>query len=73
MINLRKDAENQVLDDQFKESCRDHWEGAHPCPYKHNPDGTIKTILALSRIDTKNEIEYYKNDGILKFVLRKMI
>jgi hypothetical protein len=44
MINLRKDAENQVLDNQFKETCRDHWRGASPCPYKHNPDGTIKTI-----------------------------
>jgi aconitase A len=27
----------------------------------------------LSRIDTTNEVEYYKNDGILKYVLRSMV
>ena len=36
-------------------------------------DGTIKKIKTLCRIDTENEIEYYKNGGILQFVLRKMI
>ena len=36
-------------------------------------DGTIKKIKLLSRIDTANEIEYYKNGGILQFVLRNMI
>ncbi len=35
--------------------------------------GDIKTIETLCRVDTKNEIEYFKNDGILKYVLRKMI
>jgi len=35
--------------------------------------GDIKKIKTLSRIDTKNELEYYKNGGILQFVLRKMI
>ena len=35
--------------------------------------GDIKTIETICRIDTKNEIEYFKNDGILKYVLRKMI
>ena len=35
--------------------------------------GEIKTIQALCRIDTKNELEYYKNGGILQFVLRNMI
>mgnify|MGYP000998068049 CR=1 FL=1 len=30
-------------------------------------------IKLLSRIDTDNEIEYYKNGGILQFVLRNMI
>ena len=36
-------------------------------------DGSSKTIQLLSRIDTENEIEYYKNGGILQFVLRNMI
>ena len=36
-------------------------------------DGSIKKIKLLSRIDTFNEIEYYKNGGILQFVLRNMI
>ncbi len=35
--------------------------------------GDIKTIETICRIDTRNEIEYFKNDGILKYVLRKMI
>ena len=36
-------------------------------------NGDIKKIETLCRIDTKNELEYYKNGGILQFVLRKMI
>jgi len=35
--------------------------------------GEIKKIDTLCRIDTKNELEYYKNGGILQYVLRKMI
>ncbi|MDC0941457.1 aconitate hydratase AcnA [Candidatus Pelagibacter sp.] len=35
--------------------------------------GDIKKIKTLSRIDTKNELEYYKNGGILQYVLRNMI
>jgi len=35
--------------------------------------GDIKTIETLCRIDTKNELEYYKNGGILQYVLRNMI
>ncbi len=35
--------------------------------------GDIKKIKMLCRIDTKNELEYYKNGGILQFVLRNMI
>ena len=35
--------------------------------------GDIKIINTLCRIDTKNELEYYKNDGILQYVLRNMI
>ena len=36
-------------------------------------DGTMKTIETLCRIDTDNEIEYYKNGGILQYVLRNML
>ncbi len=36
-------------------------------------DGNIKKIKTLCRIDTENEIEYYKNGGILQFVLRNML
>jgi len=35
-------------------------------------DGTIKKIKLLCRIDTANEIEYYKHGGILQYVLRNM-
>ena len=39
---------------------------------KYN-NGEINKIKVLSRIDTKNELEYYKNGGILQYVLRNMI
>ena len=39
---------------------------------KYN-SGDIKKIQTLCRIDTKNELEYYKNGGILQYVLRNMI
>jgi aconitate hydratase len=39
---------------------------------KYN-SGDIKKINTLCRIDTKNELEYYKNGGILQYVLRNMI
>ncbi len=35
--------------------------------------GEIRKINTLCRIDTKNELEYYKNGGILQYVLRNMI
>ena len=35
--------------------------------------GDVKKIQTLCRIDTKNELEYYKNGGILQYVLRNMI
>ena len=35
--------------------------------------GESKKIQTLCRIDTKNELEYYKNGGILQYVLRNMI
>ena len=42
------------------------------CEIKY-ADGVAKKINLLSRIDTSNEVEYYKNDGILKYVLRSML
>ena len=35
--------------------------------------GDVKIIDTLCRIDTKNELEYYKNGGILQYVLRNML
>ena len=35
--------------------------------------GDIKKTQTVCRIDTKNELEYYKNGGILQFVLRNMM
>jgi aconitate hydratase len=42
------------------------------CEIKYK-DGTSKTIKLLCRIDTQNEVEYYKNGGILQYVLRNML
>jgi len=36
-------------------------------------DGSIKRVKLLCRIDTENEVEYYKHGGILQFVLRNML
>ena len=36
------------------------------------PDGKTKTITANVRIDTDNEHEYFKNGGILHYVLRNL-
>ena len=62
---------------QKKISGKDLIKGINPraevsCEIKY-ADGSSKTIKLLSRIDTENEIEYYKNGGILQFVLRNMI
>ena len=35
-------------------------------------DGRSKNIKVLCRIDTANEVEYYKNGGILHYVLRNL-
>ena len=42
------------------------------CEIKY-ADGTIKKIQLLCRIDTENEVEYYKHGGILQYVLRNML
>lgn len=38
----------------------------------HYEDGSTKEITALCRIDTENEVEYYRNGGILHYVLRRL-
>ncbi|MDJ0684235.1 MAG: aconitate hydratase AcnA [Alphaproteobacteria bacterium] len=35
-------------------------------------DGSSETITALCRIDTLDEVEYYRNGGILQYVLRNI-
>lgn len=35
-------------------------------------DGSSETVNLLCRIDTANEVEYYRNGGILHYVLRNM-
>jgi aconitate hydratase len=36
-------------------------------------DGSVETISLLCRIDTLDEVEYYRHGGILQFVLRRMM
>jgi uncharacterized OsmC-like protein len=34
--------------------------------------GSVKRFTALVRIDTPNEVDYYRHGGILQYVLRKL-
>lgn len=36
-------------------------------------DGSLETVELQSRIDTSNELSYFKNGGILQYVLRQMM
>ena len=36
------------------------------------PDGAARTFTVRARIDTPDEAEYYKHDGILQYVLRQL-
>jgi aconitate hydratase len=36
-------------------------------------DGTCKEFQALVRIDTPNELDYYRHGGILTYVLRQAL
>jgi len=36
-------------------------------------DGSVKEISTLCRIDTENELEYYRHGGILHYVLRNLV
>ncbi len=38
-----------------------------------DPKGAVKTFTVISRIDTPNEVDYYRHDGILQFVLRSLL
>jgi aconitate hydratase len=38
-----------------------------------SPDGNVKTFTALARVDTPEEVSYYKHGGILQYVLRQML
>jgi aconitate hydratase len=37
------------------------------------PDGSVKTITAIVRVDTPEEVSYYQHGGILQYVLRQML
>ncbi|MCA8927078.1 MAG: aconitate hydratase, partial [Alphaproteobacteria bacterium] len=39
----------------------------------HRADGSSEQIKLLCRIDTLDEVDYYKNGGILQYVLRNMM
>jgi aconitate hydratase len=36
------------------------------------PDGTTKKFQVISRLDSKIEIDYYRNSGILQYMLRQL-
>jgi len=36
-------------------------------------DGSVVTFDAVLRIDTPGEADYYRNDGILQYVLRSLV
>jgi aconitate hydratase len=36
-------------------------------------DGSTKTFTAVCRIDTPNEVDYYRHGGILQYVLRSLV
>ncbi len=38
----------------------------------HRPNGTVDTVPVVCRIDTLDEVNYYKHGGILQYVLRGM-
>jgi aconitate hydratase len=36
-------------------------------------DGSKETITALCRIDTADEVDYFRHGGILRYVLRSLV
>lgn len=39
---------------------------------REDPDGAIRQTKVKCRLDTVDEVEYFENDGILHYVLRRM-
>ncbi|MGZ0187784.1 MAG: aconitate hydratase, partial [Alphaproteobacteria bacterium] len=39
----------------------------------HRADGSSEDVTLMCRIDTEDEVDYYRNGGILPFVLRNML
>ena len=39
----------------------------------HRADGSSVDVKLLCRIDTLDELDYYKNGGILQYVIRNML
>ena len=37
-----------------------------------SPDGKVTKVPLISRIDTLDELEYFRNGGILPYVLRQL-
>ncbi len=37
-----------------------------------SPDGKVQNVPVLCRIQTLDELEYFKNGGILQYVLRQL-
>jgi aconitate hydratase len=37
------------------------------------PDGTTKTFQAIARVDTPDDVEYYKQGGLMPYVLRGLL
>jgi aconitate hydratase len=37
-----------------------------------SPDGSVKNVPLVCRIDTLDELEYFRNGGILPYVLRRL-
>jgi aconitate hydratase len=38
----------------------------------HRPDGTTHEIKLICRVDTMDEVQYYRHGGILQYVIRGM-
>ena len=54
-----------------------HTQLTKPMPQKLSAeivsgDGSLQRVSLLCRIDTLDELEYYRNGGILHYVLRKL-
>jgi aconitate hydratase len=37
------------------------------------PDGTVRTFDAIARVDTPDDVDYYRHGGILPYVLRGLL